>query len=82
VITHVSLWYRKPSMQRISRKINKRELCLLTSPAFRSWQETTTFTYKELRTVMDPTAGNACNIQRRLLLQLFNEHTHSEVTMI
>jgi hypothetical protein len=45
MITHISLWYPKPSVQRVSRKINKHELCLLSSPVFMSWQETTTFTY-------------------------------------
>jgi len=42
-----------------------------------SWQETTTFTYTERLTVMDPTAGNVCNIQRRILLQLLYEHKHT-----
>jgi hypothetical protein len=62
IITHVSRWYRKTSVQHISRKINKHELCLISSAAFKSRQETTTFTFTELRTVMDPTAGNVCNI--------------------
>jgi hypothetical protein len=68
--------------QRISPKINKHEPCLLSSPACKSWQETTTFTYTELRTVMDPTAGNVCNIQRNLLLQLLYEHTHTANSLI
>jgi hypothetical protein len=66
IITHASLWYRKPSMQLISQMINKHELCLLSSPAFKSWQQTTTLTSTKLSTVMDPTSGNVCNIQRRL----------------
>ena len=39
------------------------------------WQETTKYTYTELRTSMDPKAGNVCNIQRRLLLQLLYVQT-------